>query len=304
LVFISVIVNVYITYLHRALMSPGWLKEWHVGVRATRSKKLVAFISGVPIALRVRAVVIEKSTEINFLCIHKKLRSKRLAPVLIEEVTRRCNLLGVYQAIYTGGIVLPKPVSSCRYFHRPLDWMKLYEAGFSGLPHKSTPARQVAKHNLPNATSLPGLRPMQKQDAAAVQDLLSRYLKLFDMAPEYSVEEIEHWLVHDEEKYAEQVVWAYVVEDPTTQKITDFFSYYCLESVVIGSSKHKRVRAAYCFYYGTETAFEKNEKGLKERLNALMADCLITAKKVRISFLALHLRWLIKYSTSLMSSMP
>jgi glycylpeptide N-tetradecanoyltransferase len=30
--------------------------------------------------------------EINFLCVHKKLRSKRLAPMLIKEVTRRVNL--------------------------------------------------------------------------------------------------------------------------------------------------------------------------------------------------------------------
>lgn len=32
--------------------------------------------------------------EINFLCVHKGLRSKRLAPVLIQEVTRRVNLKG------------------------------------------------------------------------------------------------------------------------------------------------------------------------------------------------------------------
>jgi hypothetical protein len=30
--------------------------------------------------------------EINFLCVHKRLRSKRLAPVLIKEITRRVNL--------------------------------------------------------------------------------------------------------------------------------------------------------------------------------------------------------------------
>jgi hypothetical protein len=33
--------------------------------------------------------------EINFLCVHKKLRSKRLAPVLIKEITRRVNLTNV-----------------------------------------------------------------------------------------------------------------------------------------------------------------------------------------------------------------
>jgi hypothetical protein len=37
------------------------------------------------------------SVEINFLCVHKKLRSKRLAPVLIKEVTRRVNLQGIFQ---------------------------------------------------------------------------------------------------------------------------------------------------------------------------------------------------------------
>ena len=52
--------------------------------------------------------------EINFLCVHKKLRSKRVAPVLIREITRRVHLRGLFQAVYTAGVVLPKPVASCR----------------------------------------------------------------------------------------------------------------------------------------------------------------------------------------------
>jgi hypothetical protein len=126
------------------------------------------------------------AVEINFLCVLKKLRSKRLAPVLIkvracavcvcldsvfvcvcapcvrvcvsgawclaeappatpacvgrghehavphhfitrtpthararatralQEITRRVNLRDIWQAAYTAGVVLPKPVSSCR----------------------------------------------------------------------------------------------------------------------------------------------------------------------------------------------
>lgn len=53
--------------------------------------------------------------EINFLCVHKKLRSKRVAPVLIREITRRVNLQGIFQAVYTAGVVLPKPVGTCRW---------------------------------------------------------------------------------------------------------------------------------------------------------------------------------------------
>lgn len=59
-------------------------------------------------------VSVHKLTEINFLCVHKKLRSKRLAPVLIKEITRRSHLEGVFQAAYTGGVVIPRPVATCR----------------------------------------------------------------------------------------------------------------------------------------------------------------------------------------------
>ena len=270
--------NYSLSFLKWALKSPGWRKEWHVGVRATKSQRLVAFISGVPVSLHVRSNVFT-TTEVNFLCIHKKLRSKRLAPVLIQEITRRSYVLGIFQGLYTGGIVLPKPVSSCRYFHRSLDWLKLYEVGFSPLPSNSTKARQITRYHLPSSTSTPGLRPMSKNDTGTVLDLLVRYLKRFTMAPVFSREEAEHWLLHDDSA-AEQVVWSYVVEDATTHKITDFFSFYCLESSVINNQKHDNVKAAYLFYYATETAFAKEEKGLKERIIMLMTDALILAKNV------------------------
>lgn len=61
--------------------------------------------------------------EINFLCVHKKLRSKRVAPVLIREITRRVNLKGIFQAVYTAGVVLPKPIATCR-----LVYIKIYSA--------------------------------------------------------------------------------------------------------------------------------------------------------------------------------
>lgn len=277
---LTVCLSSILTSDYRALKSPGWKKEWHVGVRATKSRKLLATICGVPTDLRVRDKVL-KVSEINFLCIHKKLRSKRLAPILIKEVTRRCYLQNIYQAIYTAGIILPKPVSSCRYYHRALDWLKLYEIGFSPLPSNSTKARQITRNHLPSTTATPGLRPMEEKDIDAVMDLLARYLKRFEMAPEFTREEIDHWLLHRQNPGAEQVVWAYVVEDPTSGKITDLVSFYSLNSSVISHPKHNIVRAAYLFYYATEAAFEPEEKGLKDRLQLLMNDALILAKRVR-----------------------
>lgn len=121
-------------------MPPGYIKDWHVGVRMTTGKKKLVryfctfvlllyfglvvcwmfflcvrlcclfvclmfcihffvvvcfqfgFISGIPQVMRVYGKEF-KSAEINYLCVHKKLRAHRLAPVLIQEVTRRVNLL-------------------------------------------------------------------------------------------------------------------------------------------------------------------------------------------------------------------
>lgn len=197
--------------MHRALKAPGWKKEYHIGVRASQSRRLVAFISAIPVRLRVRQAVMTVS-EVNFLVVHKKLRNKRLAPVLIKEVTRRSNLNGIWQGLYTGGTVLPTPVSTCRYYHRALDWQKLYEIGFSPLPPNSKPQHQVRRYALPDKGKLKGVREMRAEDIDAVLPLLTRYLAKFDMAPEFTKEEFEHWLLTTTQDREERVVWSYVVE--------------------------------------------------------------------------------------------
>lgn len=113
-------------FLKWALQPPGWRQDWHIGVRVEKSGLLVGFISAIPGQVRIYDKV-ERIVEINFLCVHKKLRSKRVAPVLISEITRRVNLTGIFQAVYTAGVVLPKPVSTCRYWHRSLNPKKLIE---------------------------------------------------------------------------------------------------------------------------------------------------------------------------------
>lgn len=74
---------------------PGHYKDWLFGVRGGKKNKLYGFISGIPVTTCVRGKSI-KMAEINFLCVHKSLRTKRLAPVLIKEVTRRVNLRNIW----------------------------------------------------------------------------------------------------------------------------------------------------------------------------------------------------------------
>jgi glycylpeptide N-tetradecanoyltransferase len=224
-----------------------------------------------------------KAMEIDFLCIHKDLRSRRLTPALFKEITRRCYLEGIYQSIYTAGVVLPKPISSCRYYHRILDWQKLYEVGFLSLPVSSTAEEEIKKTHLPSDTATPNLRTMQEKDVEPVLYLLGRYLNRFDLAPVLTGEEIEHWLLHKEKPVVEQVLWSYVVEEPETHKITDFISFYSLDTLVLDNAKHSVIHTAYLYYYASEVAFKENEEGLRERLMLLVNDALILAKRVRMS---------------------
>lgn len=220
---------------HRALTAPGYSPDWHIGVRVAKTGKLIAFISGIKIDVRVRSrygtvlhVLMVWSTadshrtfvaaEVNFLCVHKKLRSKRLAPVLIKEVTRRVNLLNVWQAIYTGGVVIPTPIGTCRYYHRNLNPQKLVDIGFSAQPRSMTMTRMKRHYSVGTVPKIPGFRELTKADIPQVRELLSKYLDRFEVAQLFSKdEEVEHWFLSGQGrevdgKRVEQVVWAYVVE--------------------------------------------------------------------------------------------
>jgi glycylpeptide N-tetradecanoyltransferase len=120
--------------------------DWHVGIRVTKTKKIVGFITGIPAEVVVNhSEKPIKMAEINFLCVHKKLRSKRLAPVLIKEITRRVNRRDQWQAVYTAGVNIPTPITSCRYWHRSLNPKKLIDVRFSRLP-KNWTLKQTIKH--------------------------------------------------------------------------------------------------------------------------------------------------------------
>ncbi|KAG2111693.1 N-myristoyl transferase [Suillus discolor] len=279
-------------FLEWALKPPGYLKDWHIGVRVSSNKKLVAFISGVPVTLRVRGNVV-RACEINYLCVHKKLRSKRLAPVLIKEVTRQVNLTGVFQAIYTAGVVLPTPVSTCRYFHRSLNIPKLVDIKFTYVPRSMTLARMIRVYKMVAKPQLSGLREMEERDVSDVADLFTRYMQRFSMGPIMTLDEVRHQFLSGRGRMDEpsehyrrpgQVVWTYVVEEAHTGRITDFFSFYSLPSTIINHPKYGLLEAAYLFYYASDAAFAADSEAdsiLKKRLEALVGDALIIANQAK-----------------------
>ncbi|XP_042897135.1 glycylpeptide N-tetradecanoyltransferase 2 isoform X2 [Parasteatoda tepidariorum] len=249
-------------FLQWALQPPGWKKTWHCGVRVTKSTKLVGFISAVPANVSIYGKK-RKIVEINFLCVHKKLRSKRVAPVLIREITRRVNREGIFQAVYTAGVVLPKPIGTCRYWHRSLNPRKLIDVKFSHLSRNMTMQRTLKLYKLPEATKIPGFQTLKEKHVKQVLKLICEYLSKFDLAPTFNEEEFRYWFLPRPD-----IVNSFVVEVNGT--VTDFASFYTLPSTVMHHPVHKGLKAAYAFYNVT--------KGTP--LTELMQDVLIEAKNM------------------------
>jgi len=261
-------------FLEWALTPPGYTNDLLLGVRASASKKLVAFISAVPANVKVQATSNLDVVEINFLCVHKKLRSKRLAPVLIKEITRRVNQKGVFQAVYTAGVVLPTPVASARYYHRSLNPKKLVSVGFSRTNPRMTMARMQKLYKVADTTKHAFI-DMTEEHVDGVHKLLTKYLESkFSLHANFTKEEIAHWLLP-----RTGVINTYVVVDEDDKtNVTDMVSFYHLPSTIL--NKDETLYAAYS-YYNVATSMTLSE---------LMRDALILANATGIDvFNALNL---------------
>ncbi len=246
-------------FLRYALIVPNWKPNWIIGV--IRGGELYGMITGVPIELNVG-----KMCEINFLCVHKKLRSMRLAPVLIKEITRRVVLDGINQAVYTSGTELPTPIGNpANYWSRQLNVKKLVETGYSSLSERQTIERMMKLLKLPVASTIDGWRKMKIEDSEKVLLLLNDYLSKFKLSVKFSLEEVKHMLVP-----RDGVLSSYVVEE--NNRIVSFASFYHLNSTVIGS-KYKDLYAAYSYY---------NVSSEKYNIEDLIYNLLIEANNQKI----------------------
>ena len=218
-----------IDFIRWALLLPDFKPEWLICVRGGKKKRMYGCITGIPVHMIVNGNEVEMA-EINFLCVHKSLRAKRLAPVLIKEITRRVNVCNIWQAIYTAGITIPTPFTGATYWHRSLNPKKLVDIRFSQLPSGTPMARYVKLHKLPNQVSNQQMRQMQQKDVPRVCQLLNDYLANRKIHIIFSEQEIAHFLLP-----RENVIYSYVVEkfENGVNTVTDFYSFYALPSSIL-----------------------------------------------------------------------
>ncbi|GIQ85129.1 myristoyl-CoA:protein N-myristoyltransferase [Kipferlia bialata] len=222
------------------LTGPGCIPDYRLGVRDSE-KSLVGFIAAVPgphCAGNPEASSAVPMVEINFLCVTSHLRNQGMAPLLIKEITRRVNVNGTFQAIYTAGVPVTAPVCVANYYHRTLNALKLLETEFTYCPPRMSQREFVGRYRMPSTPRLTGFRPMTKKDMPQAQDLLQTYLRQFRFHPEVSKRSFQHKF-----KHSPGVTQTYVIERDGA--VVGFGSFYTVDTQVLQHSKHSVIRAAY-----------------------------------------------------------
>ena len=106
--------------------------------------------------------------------------------------------------------------------------------------------RYVKMNKVSEETDIVGIRQMQAKDVAVVHKKLNDFLKQFKLHIQFSEEEVAHFLIP-----RDNVIESFVVEDPESDEITDFISFYSLPSSILRHPDYNTLYVAYQFYYFT-----------------------------------------------------
>lgn len=206
-------------------------------------KTIIGFICGKVTKMQINRKQLDL-IEINLLCIHPKLRQKRLAPRLIKEITRQFNLKGYFYGIYTAATYLPAPVTTIKYYHRPINIDKMVATGFTRLTNNLT------VDQIKNGIKIRG-KPselfvkMEPDHVGSAYKLFNKYMDKYNYHPIYSLDEFNYLFMNND------FVSSYVLEDDNGN-VVDFISYYTLKTKVLtnnNSDKNEFLNIAYLFYY-------------------------------------------------------
>jgi len=207
-----------------AIQPPGYRDEWNLAIRKKNDKKLVSFMSGIPLRVRANEKTLNM-LQINFLCVSEQLRDSKFTPILIGELKRRMNLQDIWQAVYTVVKRLPTPIAKVKYWHRLINVKKLNRVGFSN-------AREQTYRILGTSQ----FREMTEHDIPRVTQMLRDHLKKFKLSLDIDESYVKHWILPRKD-----TVYTYLNDEKD-----QFATFYSLDYVHKPSGE--TIKQAYTFY--------------------------------------------------------
>ena len=109
---------------------PGYWKELHLTVRSEKNKKIMGLSLNYPKKYMIFGQQ-HKCTEGNIYAVHKALRQKRLAGILIGEALRVSRKKGAQISMYTSPHAIPTPVTTIHTYNRFINATRLCECMYT-----------------------------------------------------------------------------------------------------------------------------------------------------------------------------
>lgn len=168
--------------------------KWNLAIVSDIDQSIVGFIAAVKKNVKLVNENVDIA-EINFLCVQKSFRHRRIAPLLINEITTRVNESGLFTAIHTSSAPLPHvPFFTATYYHKYFNVTNLHNSGYIHLPNLKK-GIQVLQHKSSVSSYEPGdkrlvVRPLHKKERELENDI-SFILKL--QSQENNVAVSENW---------------------------------------------------------------------------------------------------------------
>jgi glycylpeptide N-tetradecanoyltransferase len=283
-----------------ALSAPGTPTSFAAAIKATASKRLMGFIGAMLVQLPSMP---DPWLQVDFLCVHKRIRNKRMASVLIKEIVRRGLVEGNHRykcGFFTSALPLPiAPVCTLESWERLLNPTKMFACGYG------TPFMVQNKGMFVRRLSLDRQRhPYRHELVPMTEEHVPQVTKLLNSRPMsfravYDNDQTRHWLLP-----RAGVVETYVVLEPppaaasspaagaaapstsvkpkqapasapaaapaaaAQRKVSMFASYFHLHSKLLQHPVHKDIKLAHLWYYHAPT---------DDALRWLMRDLLLKA---------------------------
>lgn len=210
---------------------------------------LVGFISGTIIDLVINGMK-NKFMEINLLCVHKDMRSKGIAPLLIKEITRRSVIFGIQTAIYTIGKKVTKPFAITHYNNIFLNIEKLKQCKFINENY----TKPLTLYHINNVKDTYIIRKIEERDIPQLKVLINKFMKKYKVHQHFNDKELRYLFCND-------IISANVIEDKGI--IIGMYSIYSLSSSILFKCEHERINKAYLYYY----AYDNTKLNINDIMN-------------------------------------
>ena len=212
-----------------------------VTVNTEKNNSIVGVIIGRVIKLRLNKNILD-TVETNFLCIHPKLRNKRLVPQLIKELKRQFNLKGYFHGTFVDTEYIYTPFATVKRFNRAINPKQLVETKYIRLEDKVNIKDVKKTLKLPEKPSKNFVK-MEEHHIDQAFDVFNNYIGKYSCHIILNKKEFNDLFINN------KFVTAYVKED-NDGNVLDFISYYFTHSNVLKyNEKFKVIRKANLFYY-------------------------------------------------------